>query len=174
MFQIFAARMFEQRVLQAYKEKVSAERQQRLLEELAEEDDKEKQCKEKHSSCCAHRRLSECFAEHLFEFGRDRFKQRKIAVVGSRAVGTSSPCASLSSTYVKLTQIGKSSLMVQFVDGHFVAVIIASELYHILRPLGTCIVSHHLQLHQYTTTVDDGVIETPVQRCRQAYQIWNA
>jgi len=38
MFQIFAARMFEQRVLQAYREKVAAERQQRLLEELAEED----------------------------------------------------------------------------------------------------------------------------------------
>jgi actin-related protein len=41
MFQIFAARMFEQRVLQAYREKVAAERQKRLLEELAEEDEKE-------------------------------------------------------------------------------------------------------------------------------------
>jgi len=40
MFQIFAARMFEQRVLQAYREKVAAERQARLLEELAEEDEK--------------------------------------------------------------------------------------------------------------------------------------
>lgn len=38
MFQIFAARMFEQRVLQAYREKVAAERQARLLEELEEED----------------------------------------------------------------------------------------------------------------------------------------
>lgn len=38
MFQIFAARMFEQRVLAAYREKVAQERQQRLLEELAEED----------------------------------------------------------------------------------------------------------------------------------------
>ncbi|KAK3187309.1 Stress response protein nst1 [Lecanicillium sp. MT-2017a] len=37
MFQIFAARMFEQRVLSAYKEKVAKERQQRLLEELEEE-----------------------------------------------------------------------------------------------------------------------------------------
>jgi hypothetical protein len=37
MFQIFAARMFEQRVLQAYREKVSKERQQKLLEELEEE-----------------------------------------------------------------------------------------------------------------------------------------
>ncbi|KAJ4305106.1 Stress response protein nst1 [Kalmusia sp. IMI 367209] len=45
MFQIFAARMFEQRVLQAYREKVAAERQQQLLQELAEEDDK-KEAKE--------------------------------------------------------------------------------------------------------------------------------
>lgn len=37
MFQIFAARMFEQRVLTAYKEKVAAERQQKLLEELEDE-----------------------------------------------------------------------------------------------------------------------------------------
>lgn len=38
MFQIFAARMFEQRVLAAYREKVAQERQQRLLEELEEEE----------------------------------------------------------------------------------------------------------------------------------------
>ncbi|ORZ14637.1 salt tolerance down-regulator-domain-containing protein, partial [Absidia repens] len=38
MFQIFAARMFEQRVLAAYREKVAKERQQRLLQELEEED----------------------------------------------------------------------------------------------------------------------------------------
>jgi hypothetical protein len=38
MFQIFAARMFEQRVLTAYKEKVAAERQEKLIQELAEED----------------------------------------------------------------------------------------------------------------------------------------
>lgn len=37
MFQIFAARMFEQRVLTAYREKVARERQQKLLEELDEE-----------------------------------------------------------------------------------------------------------------------------------------
>lgn len=37
MFQIFAARMFEQRVLQAYREKVAQERQRKLLEELEEE-----------------------------------------------------------------------------------------------------------------------------------------
>ena len=37
MFQIFAARMFEQRVLTAYREKVAKERQEKLLEELADE-----------------------------------------------------------------------------------------------------------------------------------------
>ncbi|KAF2191443.1 hypothetical protein K469DRAFT_732813 [Zopfia rhizophila CBS 207.26] len=43
MFQIFAARMFEQRVLTAYREKVAAERQAKLLEELAAEDGKKEQ-----------------------------------------------------------------------------------------------------------------------------------
>lgn len=38
MFSIFAARMFEQRVLNAYREKVAAERQQQLLRELEDED----------------------------------------------------------------------------------------------------------------------------------------
>ena len=37
MFQIFAARMFEQRVLTAYREKVAQERQRKLIEELDEE-----------------------------------------------------------------------------------------------------------------------------------------
>ncbi|KAJ3382456.1 Stress response protein nst1 [Entophlyctis sp. JEL0112] len=37
MFQIFAAKMFEQRVLTAYREKVAFERQNRLLQELEEE-----------------------------------------------------------------------------------------------------------------------------------------
>ena len=37
MFQIFAARMFEQRVLNAYREKVAAERQQQLMDELENE-----------------------------------------------------------------------------------------------------------------------------------------
>ncbi|KZT21322.1 hypothetical protein NEOLEDRAFT_763368 [Neolentinus lepideus HHB14362 ss-1] len=44
MFSIFAARMFEQRVLQAYREKVAQERQLQLLRELEEE---EKAAKEK-------------------------------------------------------------------------------------------------------------------------------
>ncbi len=47
MFQIFAARMFEQRVLSAYKEKVAKERQQKLLEELEEETRQEHEQKAK-------------------------------------------------------------------------------------------------------------------------------
>jgi hypothetical protein len=47
MFQIFAARMFEQRVLTAYREKVAKERQQRLLEELEEESRQDSQRKAK-------------------------------------------------------------------------------------------------------------------------------
>lgn len=43
MFQIFAARMFEQRVLTAYREKVAKERQQKLLEELEDESKQESQ-----------------------------------------------------------------------------------------------------------------------------------
>jgi chemotaxis protein histidine kinase CheA len=38
MFQIFAARMFEQRVLTAYREKVAQQRQEQLLQELLEEE----------------------------------------------------------------------------------------------------------------------------------------
>lgn len=47
MFSIFAARMFEQRVLQAYREKVAQERQLQLLRELEDEDkiNKEKEAK---------------------------------------------------------------------------------------------------------------------------------
>lgn len=45
MFQIFAARMFEQRVLSAYRERVAIERQKRLLEE--EEDEKRKEIEQK-------------------------------------------------------------------------------------------------------------------------------
>ena len=47
MFQIFAARMFEQRVLQAYREKVAKQREEQLLRELEEEDDAKRQKEEK-------------------------------------------------------------------------------------------------------------------------------
>ncbi|KAF1826730.1 uncharacterized protein K489DRAFT_392795 [Dissoconium aciculare CBS 342.82] len=42
MFQIFAARMFEQRVLTAYREKVAKERQEQLLQDLVNEEEREK------------------------------------------------------------------------------------------------------------------------------------
>ncbi|KAI9275305.1 salt tolerance down-regulator-domain-containing protein [Helicostylum pulchrum] len=45
MFQVFAARMFEQRVFTAYREKVAQDRQQKLIEEL-EEEDRQRQEKE--------------------------------------------------------------------------------------------------------------------------------
>ncbi|KAJ9148954.1 Stress response protein NST1 [Pleurostoma richardsiae] len=47
MFQIFAARMFEQRVLTAYREKVAKERQAKLFEEIDEESRKVSQRAEK-------------------------------------------------------------------------------------------------------------------------------
>ncbi|KAI0098288.1 hypothetical protein GGR51DRAFT_565740 [Nemania sp. FL0031] len=47
MFQIFAARMFEQRVLTAYREMVARERQEKLLEELEQEETQESQRKAK-------------------------------------------------------------------------------------------------------------------------------
>ncbi|CAL5872574.1 uncharacterized protein PFLUO_LOCUS6838 [Penicillium psychrofluorescens] len=43
MFQIFAARMFEQRVMTAYREKVAEQRQKQLIEELLEEETREEQ-----------------------------------------------------------------------------------------------------------------------------------
>lgn len=43
MFQIFAARMFEQRVMTAYREKVAEQRQKQLIEELLEEETRNEQ-----------------------------------------------------------------------------------------------------------------------------------
>lgn len=47
MFQIFAARMFEQRVLQAYREGVAKQREEQLLRELEEEEDSKRAKEEK-------------------------------------------------------------------------------------------------------------------------------
>ena len=47
MFQIFASRMFEHRVLQAHREKVAKTREEQLLRELEEEDDAKKAREEK-------------------------------------------------------------------------------------------------------------------------------
>ena len=67
MFQVFAARLFEQRVLTAYREKVAAQRQKDLLRELEEEERleqerelkkaKEAQRKKDKKKCVARRRL---------------------------------------------------------------------------------------------------------------------
>jgi hypothetical protein len=52
MFSIFAARMFEQRVLQAFREKVAQERQMQLLRELEDEDklSKEREAKKQNQN----------------------------------------------------------------------------------------------------------------------------
>lgn len=47
MFQIFAARMFEQRVLQAYREKVAKQREEQLLLELEQEENDKKNKEER-------------------------------------------------------------------------------------------------------------------------------
>ncbi|EPX70764.1 uncharacterized protein SOCG_04193 [Schizosaccharomyces octosporus yFS286] len=65
MFQIFAARLFEQRVLQAYRERVAQQRQAKLLEEI-EEENRRKQEREL-------RKLKEK------ERKRDKKKQQKLA-----------------------------------------------------------------------------------------------
>jgi len=50
MFQIFAARMFEARVLQAYRERVAKQREEQLLLELDAEDEFKRQREEKKAS----------------------------------------------------------------------------------------------------------------------------
>ena len=46
MFQIYAAKMFEQRVMNAYREKAAADRAAKLIEELEEDEYKKKQKEE--------------------------------------------------------------------------------------------------------------------------------
>ncbi|KAH8808120.1 salt tolerance down-regulator-domain-containing protein [Xylogone sp. PMI_703] len=71
MFQIFAARMFEQRVLTAYKEKVAKERQQKLLEELEEESRADSQKKAKKAKDAQKR--------------KDKLQQKKQALAEEKA-----------------------------------------------------------------------------------------
>lgn len=47
MFQIFAARMFEARILTAYRERVAKQREEQLLRELEEEEDSKRAKEEK-------------------------------------------------------------------------------------------------------------------------------
>ena len=59
MFQIFAARMFEQRVLKAYRESVSKERSAQLLRELEEEEERKVQAKEAKAQAAQRRKEKE-------------------------------------------------------------------------------------------------------------------
>lgn len=76
MFQAFAARMFEQRVLSAYREQIAEERRLRLLQELEEEtrqeqlreERKEREKEKKREKKRYVRR--EPFREHLFSAQR--------------------------------------------------------------------------------------------------------
>ena len=71
MFQIFAARMFEQRVLKAYREKVAFERQNNILAGLEEEERLSKQREEKKAREAAKK--------------REKKKQQKLAKDAERA-----------------------------------------------------------------------------------------
>lgn len=71
MFQIFAARMFEQRVLSAYKKKLASERTEKLLQELDDEKRLEEERKASKASKAAKK--------------RDRERQKKLAAQEAKA-----------------------------------------------------------------------------------------
>ncbi|KAL4945050.1 salt tolerance down-regulator-domain-containing protein [Aspergillus oleicola] len=75
MFQIFAARMFEQRVLTAYREKVAEQRQQKLLEELLEEENQNEQRNAKKAREAQKRKDK----KRLAKLAKDEEKARKEA-----------------------------------------------------------------------------------------------
>ncbi|KAG9776170.1 hypothetical protein KCU88_g4919, partial [Aureobasidium melanogenum] len=75
MFQIFAARMFEQRVLTAYREKVAEERQKKLLEELDEESRLDTQREAKKAKEAARRKEK----KRLQKLAKEEEKARKEA-----------------------------------------------------------------------------------------------
>lgn len=66
MFSIFAARMFEQRVLQAYREKVAQERQLQLLRELEDEDKASKEREAKKAKENQKKKDKKRCVHHLF------------------------------------------------------------------------------------------------------------
>ena len=75
MFQIFAARMFEQRVLSAYKAKVAEERQRKLIEELDDESRLEKTREEKRAREAQKKKEK----KRLQKQAKDEERQRKEA-----------------------------------------------------------------------------------------------
>ncbi|KAJ2897262.1 stress response protein NST1 [Zalerion maritima] len=79
MFQIFAARMFEQRVLKAYRESVSKERAGQLLLELEEERAKEAQAKEAKAQAAQRRKEKEKERKRLKAEEKKRKEEQKKA-----------------------------------------------------------------------------------------------
>ena len=75
MFQVFAARMFEQRVITAYREKVARERQQKLIEELDEESRLDTQREAKKAKEAAKKKEK----KRLLKQARDEEKAKKEA-----------------------------------------------------------------------------------------------
>ena len=79
MFQIFAARMFEQRVLTAYREKVAAERQQKLIEELEEENLRDTQREAKKAKEAQKKKDKKRQQKHLKDEEKSRREAEKAA-----------------------------------------------------------------------------------------------
>lgn len=67
MFSIFAARMFEQRVLHAYREKVAQERQLQLLRELEDEDKMSKEREAKKQKENQKKKDKKKYVENFFD-----------------------------------------------------------------------------------------------------------
>ncbi|KAJ2968963.1 hypothetical protein NQ176_g8916 [Zarea fungicola] len=84
MFQIFAARMFEQRVLSAYKEKVAKERQQKLLEEIEEENRHENEQKAKKAKLAQKKKDKAAQRKQLLSEEKARKEAEKAAEEAAR------------------------------------------------------------------------------------------
>lgn len=80
MFQIFAARMFEQRVLTAYREKVAQERQRKLIEELDEENRLDTQREAKKAKEAAKRKEKKKLQKQVKEEEKARKEAEKAAL----------------------------------------------------------------------------------------------
>ncbi|OBZ74306.1 Stress response protein nst1, partial [Grifola frondosa] len=95
MFSIFAARMFEQRVLQAYREKVAQERQLQLLRELEDEDklSKEREAKKQTQN----------------QKKKDKKRQQKMAKEEERAAKAAEKAAEEAALKAKQTALEESS-----------------------------------------------------------------
>ncbi|KAK3390591.1 salt tolerance down-regulator-domain-containing protein [Podospora didyma] len=85
MFQIFAARMFEQRVLTAYREKVAKERQAKLLEEIEDENRQESQRKAKKAKEAQKRKDKAAKKKEALAEEKARKEQEKAAEEEARA-----------------------------------------------------------------------------------------